>query len=307
MEKQKKKNSSFFSAILFWSLIIATVLSIIFSAYCNPIFVLNENQLLYLFSTMAQVIGGVFGLTLTAYVFFVDKFKESTQDDEILYDAAAALLSRYFHTLILIALICGSIIFLCVTGIIVLHNWMAICPFVINESVFLFLIDITAILIFGTMLLDPEKLDKEISRMKKGAEEYYQSSSSKPGDFRAFLKNYNLLERVIIDFAQECLKAPNQYRYNYKPQIIQSLKVLVLNEIIDGSLLDEINELRMYRNGLVHGVDFDVTQDACDRISEIYDALLYVFDVFKNHEKNSEEMREALKKVYDLTHYCSGE
>lgn len=301
MKSQKKKNFSYFREILFWCLGIATVLSIFFSVCNNPIFVLNENQLLYLFSTMAQVVGGIFGLTLTAYVFFVDKFKESTQDDDILYDAAAALLNRYFHILIIIALICGSIIFLCVIGIIDLHNCMAIYPFVINESVSLFMIGITAILTFGTMLLDPEKLDKEIKRMKKSAEEYYQSSSSKLGDFSAFLKTYNLLERLIIDFAQECMKDQNPYRYNYKPRIIQSLNVLRSNEIVNGSLLDEINELRMYRNGLVHGVDFDVTQNVCDRISDIYRVLHNVFEVFKNHGRNSEEMKEAVKKVYALT------
>jgi len=301
MDKQKKKHLSCFGKILLWSMGIATVLSVIFSACCEAIFVLNENQLLYLFSAMAQVIGGVFGLTLTAYVFFVDKFKESARDDDTLYDATTAILDRYFHILILIAITCGLIILLCMIGIIDLHNCMSIYPFVINESLFLFLIGITAILIFGTMLLDPRKLDKEIKNMKRNAEKYYKSTASTSGDFREFLKTYNLLEHVIIDFAQECMKNQNSYRYNYKPQIIQSLKVLGLNEIVNGSLLNEINELRMYRNGLVHGVDFDVTKEVCNRISEIYDALEYAFDVFKNHGKNSEEWIAAIQKVYNLS------
>ena len=201
MEKQKKNQLSYFGKILLWSIGIATVLSVILSACCDAIFVLNENQLLYLFSAMAQVIGGVFGLTLTAYVFFVDKFKESTKDDDTLYDATTAILNRYFHILILIAITCGLIILLCMIGIIDLHNWMAIYPFVINESLFLFLIGITAILTFGTMLLDPGKLDKEIKKMKKSAEKYYQSTASASGDFRKFLRTYKLLEAVIIDFA----------------------------------------------------------------------------------------------------------
>ena len=77
--------------------------------------------------------------------------------------------------------------------------------------------------------------------------------------------------------------------------------MLGFNEIVNGSLLNEINELRMYRNGLVHGVDFDVAQDACDRISEIYDALRQAFEVFKNHGRNSEEWTAAIKKVYKLS------
>lgn len=306
MEEQKKNHLSCFGKVILWSIGITTVLSVILSFFFDAIFVLNENQLLYLFSAMAQVIGGLFGLTLTAYVFFVDKFKESTKDDDILYDATTAILNRYFHILILIAIACGIIILFCMIGIIDLHNWMTIYPFIINESVFLFLIGITAILTFGTMLLDPEKLDKEIKRMKRSAEKYYQSTASTSGDFREFLKTYNLLERLIIEFAQECMKNQDSYRYNYKPQIIQSLNVLGLNEIVNGSLLNEINELRMYRNGLVHGVDFDVTQDVCNRIAKIYDTLKYAFAVFRDYGRNSEEWTVAIRKIYDLSgNICS--
>lgn len=303
MEKHSIKNLSLFSKILLLSLGISTILCVIFSVCCNVIFLLNENQLLYLFSAMAQVISGVFGLTLTAYVFFVDKFKESAKDNDILYDATTTLLNRYFHNLILLAITCGLIIFLCIIGIIDLHNWMVVYPFIINESVSLFLIGIVAVLTFGTMLLDPGKLDKEIKKMKKSAEKYYQSeASSISGDFRDFLKTYNLLEHLIIDFAEECIKERKDYRYDYRPQIIQSIKVLNLCQIINGSLMNEINELRMYRNGLVHGVDFNVTQDVCERISVIYNTLQHAFEVFKNKEKDSEGWTEAIKKVYSLSH-----
>ena len=94
MDEQKKSHLSCFGKVPLWSMGIATVLSVILSACCDALFVPNENQLLYLFSAMAQVIGGVFGLTLTAYVFFVDKFKESTRDDDTLYDATTAILNR---------------------------------------------------------------------------------------------------------------------------------------------------------------------------------------------------------------------
>jgi len=301
MKKSSTKYWSRFSITISICLGITTVVSILISFF-NPLFVLNENQLLYLFSAMAQIIGGVFGLTLTAYVFFVDKFKESTKDDDTYYDATAALLNRYFQILIMIAITCGMTIFFCIAGIIILHNWTVVYPFVINESVFLFIIGVASILVFGTMLLDPAKLDKEIAKMKKKAEEFYQAvDTTVSGDFRDFLKSYNLLEHIIIEFAEECMKNQNAYRYNYKPQIIQSLKVLGYNEIINGSLQGEINELRMYRNALVHGIDFSVPQDVCNRISEIHQVLQYAFEVYKNHRRDSEEWNTAIRKVYDLT------
>lgn len=148
-----------FSKILVVSVVVATILNAIFFASETTIFLLNENQLLYLFSAMAQVIGGVFGLTLTAYVFFVDKFKESTDGDDTLYDAATSILSRYFRTLI---------------------------------------------------------------------------------------------------------------------------------------------SLAMYRNGLVHGIDFDVTQTACKRIKEIYDALKDVLDTLIQDGKDSEKYSAAIARLHEL-------
>ncbi|MCO4882357.1 hypothetical protein VOI32_37795 [Paraburkholderia caribensis] len=41
----------------------------------SPWISLNENQVLYLFSTSAQVLAGVYGLTLTAYIFFQKRAK----------------------------------------------------------------------------------------------------------------------------------------------------------------------------------------------------------------------------------------
>ena len=156
-----------FSKILVVSVVVATILNAIFFASETTIFLLNENQLLYLFSAMAQVIGGVFGLTLTAYVFFVDKFKESTDGDDTLYDAATSILSRYFRTLISLAICTGVIVLLCVFGIINLHQYIPLSTLVVTESVLLFSIGLIAILAFGAMLLDPQKLEKEIAKMKK--------------------------------------------------------------------------------------------------------------------------------------------
>lgn len=299
--KELNNNGDFFSSVLLWSLGFATLISAVLSLLDFVIFALNENQLLYLFSVMAQVAGGIFGLTLTAYVFFIDKFKEFPRKDETLYDATTALQNQYFRSVILVALTCGLVISLCIIGIIALHTYVIVIPFIINESVLLFLIYTVAILAFGTMLLDPEKLDKELKRMKKEAEEYYHSASTAgSGDFTEFLKTYNLLEHLIIDFAKECMKSQNIHRYDYKPQIIQSLNILNWSEIVNGPLLNEINELRMYRNGLVHGVDFIVTQDVCERIHKIYSTLKHAFDVFRSQGNRSEEWSYAIKSVYEL-------
>ena len=297
------KLSAFGVAVLL-SCVIATALSIIFAKSIH-LFILNENQLLYLFSAMAQVIGSVFGLTLTAYVFFVDKFKESTDDDDTLYDAVIALLNSYFQNLIVLATICAVVITVCVIGIIGLHNGMKVYSFIINEAVQIFVIGIIAILIFGIMLLNPGKLDSELRRMKKRAEKGDPYCTNKIlGDFTVFLKTYNMLEQLIKDFADMCKNKENAFTYGpkmHRPQMLQALKELGHYEIINPRLSDEINRFRIYRNGLVHGVDFEVTKDVCDRILKIYNTLKNAYEVYAQSGNHSEEWGIAIRKVYDLT------
>jgi len=290
-----------FNNVIVIAIGIVSFCSVFISIFFDDIFILNENQLLYLFSAMAQIIGSIFGLTLTAYVFFADKFKDSTRGDDIYYDATTGLIERYITNLGLIACICGVTIFLCIFGIITLHNWKVLYPFIINESVLLFLLGVISILVFGIMVLDPRKLDKEIAKMKKKAEEYYETTSlNKEGDFRLFLKHYNLLERVIIEFANTWIKNENKYVGNDRPQIIQALRVLYGNEIIPKRLSDEIHELRMYRNALVHGIDFNVSQMACERVEIIYNALEETYQEYMKNENNSGEWKRKVQKLFEL-------
>lgn len=306
----KGSGTNYYFLCLISSVLVATVWSAFFPLVGVPAYFLNENQLLYLFSVIAQVIGGLFGLTLTAYVFFIDKIKDSARDDETLYDATNALLSQCFHRLILIAAICGATIFLSVLGIIALNNWSEDFYFLINESTLLFLIDTTAILVFGIQLLDPRKLDKELNQIKRDTEKYYMpTASTKQGDFTKFLQTYNKLEDTIKHFAETCMcmevEAHTSLNSNssfYKPKILQSLNILCSREIINGPLLDEINRFRKYRNSVVHSSEkIVVSKSACDRIEQIFDAIDEAYKVYIDPNKTLEKWEGAIRKIYDLT------
>lgn len=301
MEKKRSGLFSGFGVLVIWGIIGSAVLSIIASFLCHPKFLLNENQLLYLFSSMAQIIGSVFGLTLTAYVFFVDKFRESAKNDDTYYDATISLLRQFFNTLILIAVICGLTILTCILGIISLHNWTTAYPLLINESVLLFVLAVASILLFGVMLLDPEKLDKEIKRQAESL--HGPEKNDRLGDFTEFLRYYNLLQEVVVNFASSLVyntEVSSQFFRDFKPQIIQSLKVLNGKQIINDALSAEINDFRIYRNGLVHGIDFTIPQSTCDRVKEIYNAINKVYEIYKSNPKGTDALNCAIEEVRDL-------
>lgn len=302
MSNSKFESLGLFTKTIFCSLLLVTVLNTILSFLLEPLFVLNENQLLYLMSSMAQIIGGVFGLTLTAYVFFVDKFKDSTQGDDTYYDATLSLLRRFFQTLVTVAICSGLTILICIFGIISLHNWTIMYPFVINQSVLMFVVSLISILAFGGMLLDPDKLDKEIKRQVSHATS--TKSIDKAGEFTEFLKYYNMLQDTIISFASSLVynKEVNIFEFRqYKPQIIQSLRVLVITEIINEALREEIDNLRMYRNGLVHGINFTISQSVIDRVVQIYSAIEAAHEVYKANPRNKAMRVAAIQKIHDLS------
>ena len=299
MEKNNNKRLGWFTATILVSVLTTTAISFLFAYAVGPFFVLNENQLLYLFSSMAQITGGIFGLTLTAYVFFVDKFKETARDDTY-YDATFSLLQRYFQELVAIAVSCGLTILLCIMGVISLHNWNGIYPVIINESVFLFVVSLISILYFGVMLLDPKKIDKEIKRQMETINAH--GMAEKNGDFTEFLKYYNLLQEVIINLASSMVynKEVNIFEFKqYKPQIIQSMRVLLIKEVISGALAKEIDSLRVYRNGLVHGIDFNISQQDCDRIKNIYTTFNAGYLAYKENPRGP-EWSDAIIKIRKL-------
>ncbi|WP_152903193.1 hypothetical protein [Stutzerimonas stutzeri] len=66
----------------------------------NPVLILNENQILYLFSTSAQVLAGVYGLTLTGFIFFRNELSREELEDETLVEAVESLkkgISLYWY------------------------------------------------------------------------------------------------------------------------------------------------------------------------------------------------------------------
>lgn len=263
-----------FVKILIILVAISFIISIIISISSFSIFELNENQLLYLFSMKGQIVGGVFALTLTAYIFFADKLREIGSTDVGYYDATLELRRKYFQDLIFIAVLVGASILFCVVGISTINQYQKLFLFVLNQSSLLFFICIGSVLYFGITLLNPKKIDNEVRELGKSIEnDYPVNVENESASLEQFLTAYNSLEKTIMDTSEKLyglyLSNYKQYR-RYTPQIIQALKILLRFEVIDSDMNSEINEIRMFRNSIVHSVeDIKISNLICSRIEEI--------------------------------------
>jgi hypothetical protein len=70
-----------------------------------PLLLLNENQVLYLYSTSAQVLAGVYGLTLTGFIFFRNELSREEFEDDTLTVAVDSLKDRYFKILLFVTIL----------------------------------------------------------------------------------------------------------------------------------------------------------------------------------------------------------
>jgi hypothetical protein len=240
-------------------------------------FELNENQVLYLYSTGAQVIAGLFGLTLAGYIFFNDRLEKEVQADESLYDAVETLKKDYYRSIKKMGVMCICSVAACMANIAWLSNLhlhKGIHIFLLNQTVLLLLMEIFYIVDFVIKVADPNKILK-LSNVRK--HEIDKEDGSK-GDLAEFLKYYNMMEDLITSNAQFLISSPTLFytkksNKDYKPQILQSLKILNAKEILNIELMEEVDELRRYRNYTVHSSEPTVTNSMCQQVKQLYDEI----------------------------------
>lgn len=224
-------------------------------------------------STCSEVLAGLYGITLTGYIFFADRFKDTSQEDESLYDAVQALLLRYNHLAGFISLMCLLCIVLA-EGI-VLYGTNTLLPsglhrFWINETLLLCFCTFNLILYFVISVLDPHKVGR-ISRQKKAK----ISEDKTTGDPEEFMAVWREIENNLFALREELI---SQMRFipgagKGKPQIVQTLEVLRNYGRINHNLWRKLDKLRQYHNLSLHDVNMAVTQEMCDLAKSVLKEL----------------------------------
>lgn len=225
-------------------------------------------------STCSEVIAGLYGITLTGYIFFADRFQDTSQEDESLYDAVQALLLRYNHMAGFISLMC----LLCIVSGegIVLYGGNTILPepayrFWVNETLLLFFWNFNFILYFVISVLDPHKVHR-ISEQKKAK----LSESKTIGDTEVFLADWQAIEELVYALRtklQESIRFIPGSSSGKKPEILRTLEMLRNYGRISNSLWQKLNKLRQYYNLTLHDPNAAVTEEMCVLAKEVYEEL----------------------------------
>jgi hypothetical protein len=83
----------------------------------HPFLLMSENQNLYIFSTAAQVLAAIYGLTLTGYVFLRNQQDRESDKDESLVEIFADIQDQQYQFVAFISAIAAAAILLCLLAI----------------------------------------------------------------------------------------------------------------------------------------------------------------------------------------------
>lgn len=234
-----------------------------------PIIALEADAVSSVMSTCSEVVAGMYGITLTGYIFFADRFQDTPEEDESLYDAVQALLLRYNHMAGLISLMC--LVCIVLGEGIVLYGTNTLLPqgiyrFLVNETLLMFFLTFDFILYFVILVLDPQKVSR-ISTQKKAK----ISSDATAGDAALFMADWQAIEKMLYAHRDRLISTMHFIpgAGKNKPQIVHTLEVLRNYGRIGHGLWRKLDKLRQYHNLALHDAGMMVSQEMCDLAKEV--------------------------------------
>ena len=248
----KTKNIIVISLICF--LVLGIISSII--GVFSPVIVLNENQILYIFSTTSQVIAAIFGLTLTGFIFVRNELSREEISDESLTEVIQNLKDRYFKLLVYVSALSIVTILLC-NFVLSLEssNTAVLLSITVNMTQSLFIVNLLIIAYFIFDVVGPRRIEEESRNIRLSVDSVI--TNEKLGSLEEFLTNYNKLEYIIQKYGTAFQDGfdPESSKQRRRISNVRLAEFILKAERIDLELFTKIKNLITLRNSIIHGAE----------------------------------------------------
>lgn len=238
--------------------------------YTNPIFHLDESQILYLFSAASQVIAAIYGLIITGYIFLRNELDRKADKDDSFEEVVSVLKGEYFGSIITISIVTVLSISLCFLVIVDATSFQTTAlDILINIFVSVILIELILIVSFVIKILNPKSLEIASDKLRAKT---ITSDSSEKGSIEDFLTNFNTIEYILTKYGTS-IRNPDLTDYeSAKRKRISNQKlvnILYNDGKIDTSLKTELINLISFRNSLIHGSNLFVSKQDVELSEEV--------------------------------------
>jgi uncharacterized protein YutE (UPF0331/DUF86 family) len=234
----------------------------------SPWILLNENQVLYLFSTSSQVLASIYGLTLTAFIFFRNELSREESEDDTLSDAVENLKNRYFILLLFITAITLTSIFLSNIAMSLESTKGSYRNvFVINAAQSAFIVSLLVISYFIFDVASPKKIELVSARLQDSIDP--SRGEEQKGSLEEFIRNFNEIEKILLKYSVSYSAsavyqtAPSEYIQKKFRRISNTrlAEILFRSDRINETLFYKLRELITLRNSIIHGADPTVSEN----------------------------------------------
>lgn len=264
----KKSSINYF---LIWLILTSIILGI---SYAYPIFYLDENQILYLFSAASQVIAAIYGLIITGYIFLRNELDRKVDQDDTLEEIVSILKADYFGSIITISFVTVLSIALCFLVIVDATSCNKFfLDILINISVSVILTELILIVSFVIQILNPKSLEIASDRLRTKT---IKSETGEKGSIEYFLTNFKQIEYAIAKYGTAITNPELTDYESVKKKRIPNPKlvhILFNDGKIDSSLKDDLINLISFRNSLMHGSSLFITKQDVEWTKEILERL----------------------------------
>ncbi len=240
----------------------------------NPWIALNENQVLYLFSTSAQVIAAIYGLTLTGFLFFRTELNREALDDETLAEAVEQLKLRYYRQLVFITgLVALSLL---AANLAISHEasprlWLTTVFINVGQSIYA--VALYAIALFVFDVVGPQRVEMASQRLQDKLDPSREAAV--PGSLEEFLRSYNQIEQLLSD-SSSVYQGASTVTSEFRTRRISNTRLadfLLKAERISYALHQRLRELITLRNAIIHGAEPVVSQELVQASEQVLQDL----------------------------------
>lgn len=267
--------------IIFVSIVLLIVISTIMSFIGTkaPLLLLNENQVLYLYSTSAQVLAGVYGLTLTGFIFFRNELSREEFEDDTLTVAVDSLKDRYFKILLFVTIL--SIFTLLMSNLVLStesEKGELLKPILMNVAQSSFVVNLLVIAYFIFDVIAPKRIEKESKSIQKVVDPIPEGDLN--GSLEDFLSSFNQIEYIIQKYGQAYQsQIESQGKPRRRISNVRLAEFIFRAEKIDYALFEKIKNLITLRNSIIHGAEPVVSNHMVEQSKSILQELAKVLNV----------------------------
>lgn len=263
-------------SVLIWlGIIIAGIYaqSVIGGLCFSTMEVLSMDAVKDVLATSAEVVAGLYGLTLTGYIFFLDRLQQKAEDDEMLEDIIALLKKRYHNMVLILSGSCFVVILLAFNFIIYNPENNLLPDYAYKfwgyETLFLVFVTLVFNMYFIIIVVDPDK----IPRVSLQYKQKLSNSDKELGSLQEFLQDYEDIENLLKEKSEKLtIDQIGTNPWNTLKHL-KGKDMLKVQKWMSDPLLKNMSKLGQYYNYMVFSQEMTVTKEMCELAKEVKDEL----------------------------------